>query len=56
MQRVQRIVNKAVVATRSGGLVMGQSIGECVAMVVQVAGQRFVSSAGQFQQELIHAV
>jgi len=35
---------------------MGQSIGECVAMVVQVAGQRFVSSAGQFQQELIHAV
>ena len=46
MQRVQPIVNKAVVATRSGGLVMGQSIGESVAMVVQVAGQRFVSSAG----------
>jgi len=56
MQRGQRIDNKAVVATRSGGPVMGQSIGECVAMVVRAAGQRFVPRSGQLYQALLHAI
>lgn len=56
MQRVQQIDNKAVIVTRFGGPAMGQSIGECVAMVVRAAGQRFILSPGQFYQEPLHAV
>ncbi len=56
MQRGQRIDNKAAVATRSGGSVMGRLDCEYAEIVVRAADQRFVPSAGQFQQVLIHAV